>query len=162
VRFKCISARWLAASLAWVFLLTFLQCRQPLPGPGDQPPSPGKNASPGHTSAGSTSQHTTSDHGSGSFPFDRHPEHLVLTRHARCRMDCRHITEKEIREILENGEINYHKSQPQAHPDPKYAVEGETVEGQRLRVVFAVPSLGGVLVVVTCIELGVEWQCACH
>ncbi|HEY8967915.1 MAG TPA: DUF4258 domain-containing protein [Puia sp.] len=99
-------------------------------------------------------------------PVDRHADHLILTRHARCRMDCRHITEKEIREILEEGEINYKKSEPDAHPDPKYALEGYTKEGQHLRIVFAVPTgrRGGEssLVVVTCIELGVEWQCDCH
>src|SRR5579885_2448681 len=75
----------------------------------------------------------------GGDPVDRHVSHLILTRHARCRMDCRHITEKEIREILEEGEINYKKSEPDAHPDPKYALEGYTKEGQHLRIVFAVP-----------------------
>ena len=59
-------------------------------------------------------------------PIDRHASRLILTRHARCRMDCRHITEKEIREVLEEGEINYRKSEPDAHPDPKYALEGYT------------------------------------
>jgi len=81
-------------------------------------------------------------------------------------MDCRHITEKEIREILEQGEINYKKSEPDSHPDPKYAMEGYTQEGQHLRIVFAVPNGRRAgessLVVVTCIELGVEWQCDCH
>jgi hypothetical protein len=98
-------------------------------------------------------------------PVDRHVTHFILTRHARCRMDCRHITEKEIREILQQGEINYNKSEPDAHPDPKYAMEGYTSEGQHLRIIFAVPhNRGGEssLVVVTCIELGVEWQCDCH
>lgn len=80
-------------------------------------------------------------------------------------MDCRHITEKEIREILEGGEINYRKSQPDGHPDPKYALEGYTKEGQHLRIVFAVPTgrpeTAHSLVVITCIELGVEWQCDC-
>jgi len=61
---------------------------------------------------------------------------------------------------------NYKKSEPDAHPDPKYALEGYTKEGQHLRIVFAVPTgrRGGEssLVVVTCIELGVEWQCDCH
>ena len=80
-------------------------------------------------------------------------------------MDCRHITEKEIREILEEGDINYRKSEPDAHPDPKYAMEGYTKEGQHLRVVFAIPKgrsgSDNSLVVVTCIELGVEWQCDC-
>ncbi len=75
-------------------------------------------------------------------------------------MDCRHITETEIREILEKGEIDYRKSETDAKPDPKYALEGYTNEGQHLRIIFA-PSQRG-LVVITCIELGVEWQCDCH
>jgi hypothetical protein len=97
--------------------------------------------------------------------IDRHVSRLIFTRHAHCRMDCRHITEKEIREILEGGEINYRKSQPDGHPDPKYALEGYTKEGQHLRIVFAVPTgrpeTAHSLVVITCIELGVEWQCDC-
>jgi len=95
----------------------------------------------------------------GGDPIDRHVSSLILTRHARCRMDCRHITEKEIREVLEKGDINYAKSEPDARPDPKYALEGYTVEGQHLRIIFAPSSRG--LVVITCIELGVEWQCDC-
>ncbi|MDO6435422.1 DUF4258 domain-containing protein [Flavitalea sp. BT771] len=98
-------------------------------------------------------------------PIDRHAGRLIYTRHAHCRMDCRHITEKEIREILEGGEINYRKSQPDGHPDAKYALEGYTKEGQHLRVIFAVPTgrpeTAHSLVVITCIELGVEWQCDC-
>ena len=101
----------------------------------------------------------------GQDPIDRHVGRLILTKHVRCRMGCRHITEHEIREILERGEINYRKSDPNGHPDPKYALEGQTEEGQHLRVIFAVPTgRAGVensLVVVTCIELGVEWKCDC-
>lgn len=92
-------------------------------------------------------------------PIDRHESRLIYTRHARCRMDCRHITEREIKEILENGEVNYAKSEPEGRPDPKYALDGYTHEGQHLRVVFAASSRG--LVVVTCIDIGVEWQCDC-
>ena len=75
-------------------------------------------------------------------------------------MGCRHITEYEIREILEKGSINYEKSDPNGLPDPKYALEGYTRESQHLRVIFA-PARNG-LVVVTCIELGVEWRCDCN
>ncbi|HLK28031.1 MAG TPA: DUF4258 domain-containing protein [Puia sp.] len=95
-----------------------------------------------------------------SEPIDRHADHLIYTHHARCRMDCRHITETEVREVLEKGEIDYKKSEPDAKPDPKYALEAYTNEGQHLRIIFA-PSQRG-LVVITCIELGVEWQCDCH
>jgi hypothetical protein len=98
--------------------------------------------------------------GGTSEPVNRHETHLIYTRHARCRMDCRHITEKEIHEILEKGEINYTKSEPNSRPDPKYALEGYTEEGQHLRIIFAPDARG--LVVITCIELGVEWQCDCR
>ena len=92
-------------------------------------------------------------------PFERHVE-LVLTKHARCRMDCRHITAKEIHEILDGGTINYAKSEPDARPDPRYALEGYTAEQQRLRIIVA-PE-GRKLIIITCIELGVEWTCDCN
>lgn len=92
-------------------------------------------------------------------PFNRHGR-LVFTRHARCRMDCRHITRQEIMEVLDSGTINYAKSEPDARPDPKYAVEAVTEEHQHLRIVVA-PS-GEKLIVITCIELNVEWQCHCN
>jgi hypothetical protein len=93
-------------------------------------------------------------------PINRHESHLIYTRHAKCRMDCRHINEAEIKEILEKGDINYAKSEPNGYPDPKYALDGYTVEGQHLRIVFATSKKG--LIVITCIELGVEWQCDCN
>jgi hypothetical protein len=91
--------------------------------------------------------------------LDRHPQKLILTRHARCRMDCRKVTEGEVREILEKGKINYKKSELQASPDPKYALEGYSSDGQHLRIIFA-PSRKG-MVVITCIDLQKEWSCSC-
>ena len=38
--------------------------------------------------------------------IDRHPGKLIYTKHARCRMDCRHIDESEVDEIMANGRIN--------------------------------------------------------
>jgi hypothetical protein len=100
------------------------------------------------------------DHGNpGHEPFDRHAQ-LVFTRHARCRMDCRHITAKEIQEVLDNGSINYNKSEPESRPDPKYAVDGYTAEQQHLRIVVAPEQTK--LIIITCIELGVEWSCHCN
>jgi hypothetical protein len=96
---------------------------------------------------------------SGNEPFDRHAA-LVLTKHARCRMDCRHITVKEIHEILDVGTINYAKSEPDAKPDPKYALEGYTDEHQHLRIIVAPEKEK--LIVITCIELDVEWTCHCN
>lgn len=91
--------------------------------------------------------------------LDRTVSRFIYTKHARCRMDCRHIDETEVREILQKGTINYAKSQPDDKPDPKYAVEGLTHDGQQVRIIFA-PSQRG-MVVITVIDLKEEWQCAC-
>jgi hypothetical protein len=91
--------------------------------------------------------------------FERDPEDLVFTKHARCRMDCRFIDEEEVKQILVEGKINYRKSQPKAKPDPKYALEGITRDGQNVRVVFAPDK--GKIVVITVIDLGKDWPCAC-
>src|ERR1700733_8477713 len=100
------------------------------------------------------------DHGvSKNEPFDRRAE-LIFTKHARCRMDCRHITAREIHEVLDKGEINYSKSEPDSRPDPKYAVEGYTAEQQHLRIIVAPENAK--LIIITCIELGVEWSCHCN
>ena len=123
--------------LLLIFLL-FLRCNSPSP---DQI----KNGPPSRISK--------------DEPFDRHGE-LVFTKHALCRMDCRHITTKEIHEVLNNGTINFGKSEPYSRPDPKYAVEGFTAEQQHLRIIIAPEDAK--LIVITCIELGVEWSCHCN
>jgi hypothetical protein len=97
--------------------------------------------------------------GSGSDVIDRFPDRIIYTKHARCRMDCRHIDEAEVQEILQEGRINYRKSEPAGRPDPKYALEGTTRDGQRVRIVFADAKRG--MVVVTVIDLGTEWSCDC-
>ncbi len=93
--------------------------------------------------------------------LNRKASHLVYTKHARCRMDCRKIDESEVREILEKGTLNYAKSAPADKPCPTYALEGTTHDQQRVRIVFAGCS-NDELKVVTCIDLDTDWQCACN
>ncbi len=93
--------------------------------------------------------------------FNRNPAQLVFSKHARCRMDCRKIDESEVREILQLGTINAQKSEPAGRPDPKYALEGRTHDGQDVRIVFAAPSATK-LVVVTVIDLDTDWTCHCE
>ena len=93
------------------------------------------------------------------LPFDLHGK-LIYTKHAKCRMDCRHITDREIHEILDSGDVNYDKSDPDGRPDPKWAIDGYTQEQQHLRIVIA-PERDK-LIVITCIELDVEWECHCN
>jgi len=84
---------------------------------------------------------------------------LVYSRHARCRMDCRHIDESEVKEILQDGTVNFSKIE---HSDKgeSYPVEGKTHDGQQVRIVFA--PHGNELVVVTVIDLDTEWKCDCE
>ncbi len=92
--------------------------------------------------------------------FDRSLRPLIFTKHAKCRMGCRDITEAEIEAILQNGKLNPSRSDPNGKPDPKFAVEGFSNDGQHLRVIFAASSRG--MVVITCIDLEKEWKCDCR
>jgi len=74
-------------------------------------------------------------------------------------MDCRMITEEEVRKILREGRVNYQKSNPRHKPEPQFALEGNTADGQDLRIVFAVAP--GKAIVVTVIDLKKEWPCHC-
>ena len=72
----------------------------------------------------------------GDRGFDRRTSMLEYTRHARCRMDCRSITQAEVQDIMKNGRINYRKSNVKANPCPVYALEGYTDDNQHVRVVL--------------------------
>jgi len=91
--------------------------------------------------------------------FDRRTSFLEYTKHARCRMDCREISETEVQDIMKNGAINYRKSNVNANPCPTYALEGNTQDGQHVRIVFA--QCDQKTKVVTCIDLEKDWQCHC-
>jgi len=92
--------------------------------------------------------------------FDRRISYLEYTRHAKCRMECRHITQKEVEGIVRNGEINYKKSDVNDMPCPTYALEGVTDDKQHVRIVFA--QCDNKTKVVTCIDLENEFACDCR
>ena len=93
--------------------------------------------------------------------LNRNPSHINYSKHARCRMDCRHITESEVQEILKDGKINYAKSELQGDDcNKKYAVEGTSHDNQKLRIIFAPCS--DEETIVTVIDLGKEWPCNCE
>ncbi len=85
---------------------------------------------------------------------------LQFTKHARCRMECRGISEAEITIILEEGDINFGKSKVRDKPCPSYAIEGTTEDGQFVRIVFA--KCDSVTRVVTAIDLNVKHDCNCN
>src|SRR5882757_6415001 len=89
---------------------------------------------PKTTNAGRNNQNSNVNRDRG---FDRRISYIEYSRHARCRMDCRHITQPEIEDIMQNGKINYNKSDLQNTRCPRYALEGITKDDQRVRIVFA-------------------------
>jgi hypothetical protein len=91
--------------------------------------------------------------------FDRRISTLEYTQHARCRMDCRHISQNDINDIMRNGEINYAKTNVNDSPCPTYALQGLTNDGQRLRVIFA--QCETKTKVVTCYDLEKDFECHC-
>jgi hypothetical protein len=91
--------------------------------------------------------------------FNRQPGKVYFTHHALCRMDCRHISKKDIAEIMEKGVIMLNKSNRSARPCPMYAMQGRTTGGERLRVIFA--QCREETRVVTCYNLDEEFECHC-
>ncbi len=85
--------------------------------------------------------------------------HLYFTKHARCRMDCRHIDESEIKDILHDGEINYAKSETNASPCPKYALEGMTHDHQHVRIIVGDCKTDASII--TVIDLDHDFNCDC-
>lgn len=84
---------------------------------------------------------------------------LYFTQHAKCRMDCRHIDESEIKDIMQRGHINERKSDPQDAPCPTYALEGNTKDGQEVRIVLG--ACDNETKVITVIDLGKDHVCNC-
>lgn len=109
----------------------------------------------------STSNTTKPTEASGKENLDafRDPQsEYFFTKHARCRMECRKITQKEIKEIVSKAEVNYNKSELDAAQGPKYAVEGYTSKDrQHIRVIVAPKQRH--LSIVTVIDLDKDWEC---
>lgn len=91
--------------------------------------------------------------------FDRRISYLDYSNHAKCRMQCRKITQAEVEEIMKEGKINYNKSDLQNARCPRYAVEGITKDDQKIRIVFA--QCNEKTTVVTVIDLDTDWSCDC-
>lgn len=88
---------------------------------------------------------------------------LVFSKHGRCRMDCRMIDLDEVRSTLQQGQINWEKSEPQpARADhcPSYAFEGRSEDGQMLRVVYGLCDRE--TLIITAIDLENEYDCDCE
>lgn len=92
--------------------------------------------------------------------FNRNIHNLSYSKHARCRMDCRQVSEAEVLDILQNGTINPQKTRLNDKPCPSFALEGYSQQDkQHLRIVFA--QCEDLTKVVTCIDLDNDFSCNC-
>ena len=92
--------------------------------------------------------------------FNRHPARIEYSKHARCRMKCRNISESELQQVLSQGRVNYTKSELDNQRCPRFALEGRSSDGQDIRVIFA--QCKNETAVVTVIDLRNEWRCNCE
>ncbi len=91
--------------------------------------------------------------------FDRRVSYIEYSEHAKCRMQCRKISQTEVEEIMKEGKINYSKTDVDDRPCPTYALEGITHDNQRVRIIFA--QCDHKTKVVTGIDLDTDWECHC-
>lgn len=101
------------------------------------------------------SQRQHIDHREKDFRHNR----IYYSKHAKCRMECRHIDESEVKEILDEGKINYSKSETNAKPCPKYALEGITHDKQHVRII--VGDCESQASIITVIDLDTDFECDC-
>lgn len=59
---------------------------------------------------------------------------FVVTPQGLCFMQCKNITDDEIKKLFITGTINYKKSVVHDKPCKKYALEGTTTQGEKVRV----------------------------
>ena len=111
-------------------------------------------------SANNKSPVNTQPNTSNQVKLDRSSTNLFFSKHAKCRMKCRHITQQEVKDILTNGTINYNKSELNDPRGPSYAVEGITKDRQKVRIIFAPKQQH--ITVVTVIDLEQEFVCNCN
>jgi len=100
----------------------------------------------------------TAGDGNGSEGFSRNPGKITYTKHARCRMECRHIDETEVNEILQHGKVNVNKIE-EDNRGKTYPLEGKTSKDKFVRIVVAPKK--NETVIVTVIDLDSDWPCDC-
>ncbi|MFN8278363.1 MAG: DUF4258 domain-containing protein [Chitinophagales bacterium] len=114
-----------------------------------------------HPAASNTSASASQTSGTADAQHEIDPDaRLIFTKHARCRMNCRHITEDNIREVLREGHVNYDKSEQKPGRCPTFAIEDAMADGTQLRIVFA--KCAREVRVVTCIDRTHEYECHCE
>ena len=96
-----------------------------------------------------------------SGPSPTEGQDFILTKHAKCRMKCRHIDELEVTEVLSLGKINQRKSDIHKKPCPVYVKESRVKRDKQLiRVVYG--QCAKKLKIITVIDLERNYRCHCN
>jgi uncharacterized DUF497 family protein len=147
-----VNKKWLPYVLIGLMAIAVIiikQCRQKkIPTP--KPRANNTDTRPTHAPSAPTNR----DKG-----FDRRTAYLEYSNHAKCRMKCRNISQAEVEELMQDGKINYTKSDVSNSRCPRYAVEGVTKDDQQVRIVYA--QCNDKTVVVTVIDLATNFKCSC-
>lgn len=147
-KYLVVNKKWIPVIIVLVLAAVLLLVRKMQDNKTEQPETKKKTTT--------TDPATTVNRNRG---FDRRISYIEYTAHAKCRMQCRKISQAEVEEIMKYGKINYAKSNVNARPCPEYALEGTTADDQRVRIVFAQCDFK--TKVVTTIDLGTDWTCDC-
>lgn len=83
---------------------------------------------------------------------------LFISKHARCRMQCRQIDDFEVKQLIQDGVVNTQKIETDER-GITIPLEGKTRDGQNARIVVAPKE--DRLVLVTVIDLDTDWPCDC-
>ena len=88
--------------------------------------------------AESTVKNNTSKSNGNHEAFRDEAAEYFFTKHTRCRMDCRNISQHEVKEIVHKANVNYTKSELDSPRGSKYALEGYTSkDNQHVRIIVA-------------------------
>lgn len=104
-------------------------------------------------------QPNTDDSQPGNQRLTYEGKDLILTKHAKCRMNCRKISKDEVLEVINEGKENKRKSNPNDPRCPTIALEDWTKDGQLVRIIVA--DCDNVAKLVTVIDLKNEYDCYC-
>ncbi|MBL4754878.1 MAG: DUF4258 domain-containing protein [Flavobacteriales bacterium] len=78
---------------------------------------------------------------------------------AICLMECGDISKEGVQEILDDGDVDFSASDVRAKPCPSYIIEGETKDGQSLRVIIL--KCDSTSTVLHAIDFSRNYECSC-
>lgn len=91
--------------------------------------------------------------------FNRNINELQYTKAVRCRMECRAISEEDIKEVVKKGIIHFNRSNRRGQPCPTFALQGRTKDQEYIRVHFA--QCPDTTTVLDCYNLEQDTECNC-